>query len=358
MRRNTLVVSLCLLAPALLVDEAVCWEPPLEVDVVSMRFNYEAGYSNDALDIKKNASTDIALPEWYPAASRNNPCAWIKGQTNRRISTYFYHNQDQGEICSIHVQTTGAGAYPGTIAETQVNFSSCGSSGNSTLTMTNGQVPNYVRKFGFDYGWYVTRVNGEVLQWSIYMGVTGTHYYYILLAAPQSPMSVPWTDVLEYSCAWAANQSSESGAVTKITEGAYNDLGNSHSYNGYQTHASGTTFYLTNFLNDDDADCQDMSAVVQIFTQAIGGSSTQVRRINGGFYYKAILPIGYGQWGTGYWNFHQVGWKSNIYDACLKLNQSNPRIPVNENIDGSYKSDLFNSGYWTPQSPTSYTTVY
>lgn len=360
MKRNVLIMLICFTVLAFSVEQVKSWEPPLEVDVVSMGFNYEAGYSNDALLIVKNASTGITLPEWYPASSRNNPCAYIKGQSNRRIATSFYHNQQPGDICSLHIRTTAAGYPPGTIAETQVNFPSCGVSASATLTMTDGIVTTYVHKFGFNYHWYINKVNGETLGTPIYMGVTGPHWYYILLAAPQAPMSVPWSDVLEYACAWAAGRSSESDALSKITEGAYNNLGITHDYDGTQTHAPGQTVYLTNLLNDDIVDCRDMSAVVQVFTRAIGGTSTQVRRINGGFYYKQILPIGYSDddWVVGYWNFHQVGWKSNVYDACLKLNQSSPRIPVDENINDPYKNDLFNSGSWAPQSPSAFTTVY
>jgi len=329
--------------------------PPLDIDVVWIYFDYEDGYANDALQIVKNASTEIAKPEWYPAYSRNNRFAYIKGQTNRKIKVRFWHNQGEGAINNMHVRTTGSGYYPGTIAESIVYFTS-GSFGEAILTMTNGQVSNYVQLWGFYYYWYVTKLNGQPLDPQYYSGMTGGHDYYILLAAPQAPMSVPWTDVLDYACVWARNQSTESSAVTKITQNAYTSLGK--TYNGYDTHAPVPYFNLTKFLAESWADCRDMSAVVQVFTRAIGVGTTQVRRINGQFLFKPILPIGYTQWITGTWNFHQVGWYSNVYDACVKLNQSNPRIPVNENINGEYKNDLYNYGYWTPQTPTTYTTVY
>lgn len=47
-----------------------------------------------------------------------------------------------------------------------------------------------------------------------------------------------------------------------------------------------------------------------------------------------------------------------MFDACLKLNKSSPRIPLNEDIDGSYKTDLLLSGDWNKDSPTVYTNVY
>jgi hypothetical protein len=58
-----------------------------------------------------------------------------------------------------------------------------------------------------------------------------------------------------------------------------------------------------------------------------------------------------------FWDFHQVGWLSNVYDACLKL--ANPeRIPVDENITNEYKPDLFDSGDWDADTYKNYTTVY
>jgi len=48
---------------------------------------------------------------------------------------------------------------------------------------------------------------------------------------------------------------------------------------------------------------------------------------------------------------------SNVFDACLRLDESNPRIPCDEEVNGSYKSDLHDSGDWSPETPFSYTSV-
>ncbi len=181
-------------------------------------------------------------------------------------------------------------------------------------------------------------------------------------------MAEPWTEVLDYACDWASGKTSEASAVKKITEKAYTNLGK--IYKGNDTHAEAPYFNLTLFFAQNWADCRDMSAVVQVFTRAIGGTSTKVRRIDGdfsfyfdgdeyqGFKTHPILAIGESQWNYQIWAFHQVGYLNNVYDACLKLKQSSPRIPVNENINGSYKNDLFDLGGWHPQSTLSYTNVY
>ena len=84
----------------------------------------------------------------------------------------------------------------------------------------------------------------------------------------------------------------------------------------------------------------------------LGGTTVQVRRVDGPFVYKPILAIGGSTWSGGGWNFHQFGWYGGkVYDSCVKLKQSAPYVPVGDDINGSYKNNLYDSGTWTPQTP-------
>ena len=199
----------------------------------------------------------------------------------------------------------------------------------------------------------------------ICMGNVENSKYYLVLDTPCAPMAEPWSDVLDLACAWADGETTESGVVNAMTTCAYNCC--DRNYDGGRTHSAGTTFDLTRLFADNWADCRDMSALVHVFTRAIGGSATQVRQIDDqydayeGFYYKAIDPVGNPSWSTGWWNFHQVAcFGGGVYDACLRLKQSDPRIPCGEDVDGSYKTDLYDPsppGEWTPMSPFSYEEV-
>jgi len=51
------------------------WPP--EVDAVYIKFNNTSGTTYDAVNIRKNYSTNIPVPEWN--ASRNEKIAYIKG---------------------------------------------------------------------------------------------------------------------------------------------------------------------------------------------------------------------------------------------------------------------------------------
>ena len=54
-------------------------------------FNYEGGSSNDAVTIRKNASTSISVPE-YVKDSRNESCAYIISQSSHKIKVKFNSN--------------------------------------------------------------------------------------------------------------------------------------------------------------------------------------------------------------------------------------------------------------------------
>jgi hypothetical protein len=100
-------------------------------------------------------------------------------------------------------------------------------------------------------------------------------------------------------------------------------------------------------LADSEIDCKDMSAVVELFTRILGGSSAQVLRINGPFVYNPALPVGGSHpddWISGAWSHHQVGWyDGKVYDACVRLNMSDSYLPVGDDLNGSYKSNLIYS---------------
>lgn len=340
----------------LVIQEANSWDLPLDIDIVSIAFDFETGYTDDALDIRKNASTNIATPEWLPP-SRNNPLAYIKSQTNRHIYVSFIHNQGAGNVCNMVVRASAGGYYPGTIQETDVYFPSCGTTASAELILSGGSTPSYVQKWGFSMYWYVTEVNDQPQSPNLSIGTTGNHLYYTLLAAPQSPMSEPWTDVLDYSCVWSANQSTNSSALTALTtklyiiSGLYYNGGQSHYNPDRWPNPTKFVFDLTDFLYDwQDADCQDCSMFLSILSSSIGASLTQTRRIQGSFNTKSILPIGWSSWTNTGWNFHHIGWLNNVYDPCIKLKPSSPYIPIDKNIDNPYKADLYSSGSWSPKN--------
>jgi len=185
---------------------------------------------------------------------------------------------------------------------------------------------------------------------------------YTILNNPVAPMETPWVKILDKACQWGQGISIEADAAEAISVQEYIELDNEKAYYGGGTHAPGTTFYLNDFLDDTWGDCRDVSAYYHILCRSVGISNAEVRRISyysSYFCYKPILPFGYTSWSSGCWNFHQVGWYGNVYDPCILVDQSDPKYPVDMDINGDYKYYVYDYGTWnTTESPFRYTTVY
>ena len=55
----------------------------IEVWPYEIKFNYEPGNSNDAIDIRKDVDDDIPVPEWKKDI-RSEKFAYIKSQSSRK----------------------------------------------------------------------------------------------------------------------------------------------------------------------------------------------------------------------------------------------------------------------------------
>lgn len=327
----------------------------IEVTPLNIQFNYEPGYANDALDISDSNGDSIIVPEWEDSSIPQN-CAYIMGQSNRRIKVQFQSNY-QGNMHLIINLTVFSGKGIGTIC----NFFVSNYDGWNPIELDlSGSLPNSVGKQTFTWKWDIYAIPTVI---SSYCAAASTptyttHTYYTLLAAPQAPMEKPWSSVLEKACVWAAGQSTDENVLNDLTTKLYTISG--LTYNKDQTHyfhdlnKNRFIFELHDFLYDwNDADCQDVSMFLSILSSSIGGSLTQTKRIEGFFETNIINPIGPVEWVTKLWHFHQVGWLDNVYDACIQLNQASPYIPINKDIE-LYKTDLFNERsiytIWEPQN--------
>jgi hypothetical protein len=343
--------------------------PVPTINVTYIKFDHEVGEDSDAVNIKFDDTNDVEKPEWIKD-ERNNPACYIKEKTVS-IMAKFSVSPNIVYSAIIGAESTDSGGSLGDVLEETVTFTD----GNSQYWKfwIDGNTPSTIKRTTNDqWQWYFKDVNGSGSAENN-ANISGPHKIYTILDEPQSPWSQPWTVVLDYACDWASGEDTESEALEKITEGAY--CGLNKEYDGGITHAPGTTFHLTAFLNGDKADCRDMSAVIHVFSRAIGCSSLQCRQIDSpnigypeGFWYKRILPVGKTSWiYGGWWNYHQVGVRSNtyVYDSCILL-CSNPLpyppwctgvFSTGSHINGSYKSLLYLDGDWDLQNVFDYTTI-
>ena len=209
---------------------------------------------------------------------------------------------------------------------------------------------------------------------------------YILFNEPQTPMQVPWTEVLDYACDWAEGATDEEGAMWPITHYAHWVMGwyaepyANKSFDGTRSYAMTSTFHLKSFLNDSVADCRDMSAFVYVCVRALGGTDVKTQGIMGSFRFNQIRTIGEvlpkyraggptppedmypadGTYtyppGTGNWvmgcvfTFHMVvTYDNEVYDATLHIKGSTDCPAGMSRTD--YKNALYYNGYWTWVSP-------
>ncbi len=308
---------------------------PIIVDIIGIKFDYDHNsHTYDAIDIKVNNSTDIPVPEWANAGQTNAKIAYIKKKSNRKIKAKFYCNRTGTYgIKAIVIDGTGIGDLP----KQNVYFGSNHQSSYITFT-ANGSTPTSVGIRSFRWDWYVEydeeQEKAQKTTQTLWIETTGPHTYYTLLAAPQSPMSEPWTEVLDYSCDWARNKSSTSSALSELVEELYN-YGVTYDGGSHYTRNSYTNLDLTNLLNDlpnpssVEMDCRDFSNFIQVLLNSIGGQCqyNRIDRTSYPYFFTTnyILPAN-GNWGTVNWNYHQVGWNnSKVADASLKIdNDSDP----------------------------------
>jgi len=334
-----------------------------KVEVSNIKFNHDTGSSaSDAINIRMNYDTnyDISNGEWIKGAT-NIPVCYT---TNKAITIKArFTVQPAGVITSadIWAVSTDSGGSLSDVIKTNVTFSGGVSSPEYVTFQVSGRTPNCIQKTTNDvWQWKMENINGTgSTAWN--MNTSGVHTVYTILNEPVAPWDNTagspknaWTEVLDKSCTWAADAVDETSVVAKITPGAYSGFGK--AYDGTQTHTISNFCSLTEMLSDTVVDCRDMSAVVELYTRIVGGSTVQVRRVDGPFYTEIILPIGNTAWSSGRWNFHQFGWyDGTVNDACVKLNESAPYCPVHDDLNGNYESDLFDSGIWTPLTPDAIT---
>ncbi len=283
------------------------------------------------------------------------------------IKARFTVQPDSITRADIRAVSTDSDGSLGDVVNTTVTFSggvSVGDSDGYVVFPISGKTPNAVKKTTTDtWQWKAGNINGDGGSFVCDFDVSGPHTVYTILGEPVAPWSNiygnrrnGWVTVLDFACLWAETATNNSAVVSRITTGAYSGFGK--TYDGSQSHTYGTHCFLSNMLSDSVVDCRDMSAVVHLFSNILGVSGVQVKPVGGPFWYKRILPINSTTWVDGAWNFHQFGWYDGaVYDACVKLRESAPYIPVHDELNGSYKTNLYDeaktsqySGWgWTPE---------
>lgn len=197
------------------------------------------------------------------------------------------------------------------------------------------------------------------------------HLIYTVYKIPEEPMKEPWIAVLHKACVWAANETDDIGAATKVTE----NVNSAKDVNGkrvfkYDTEL-GASFYSTagaftlgiieeraglfgcteylerlngGYGNGEKVNCRDCASMVTTFANALGCKlfesmmgdiSNPYMYLENPFQCNEIIAIGFGsrEWevpakgqpSEGFFSYHEVAWSGScgdddeLYDACLKV---------------------------------------
>jgi hypothetical protein len=310
-------------------------------EISGIVFNYNnASISNDALNLRKNATT--------AASSRS----WKKGQASTFAeSTALYAIQEtQGNPLAVRVAfrangISGAfiraigGGRLGPAKEHYVSFDAAGFSGYETFELSSPTFHAHgVNAYGITWQWQWRRKPAD--PWRSL--VTTRHRIYAVLRAPTLPWvqtvgsaSLPWTDALDIACNWASGATNQVTAASRITS-SYNASGRV----SYDT-VSGATFYgfasynLTQMINrlnggvglGAKVNCTDSADTVSTFANLIGCDLWQ-SRMGSNFDLNPIIAIGYNVWAipfNGGFSYHEVAWTNactetdRVFDGCLKV---------------------------------------
>jgi hypothetical protein len=379
----------------------------------AITFNHDPNAATtDALNIRRNATQMVSLPEWQRGVSVNpedSPAAYAIQETAGQTLTIHAQfrstdpaiqtaevraidpNLAQGCIYAIlvslgiipFVRPAGANVL-GEVRAHQVTFLPSGETGSVSFDLQNVQlVTAGVGVHTVTWHWqYRLSPSGTWIDFA-----TSTHRVYSLLETPTAPwqqtpyqvtnQQLPWTEVLDYACNWAAGASTRDGAAAEVTRAVY-DLGPAiveyDCPGGGATHYALSAFNCTAFLerlrggigNGRYVNCTDCATILSTFANSLGCDLWQSRM---GTYVvfglNPIRAIGHTIWypgcqnwsGTGF-SYHEVAWKGactaneEVFDGCLQVDgdadptaaPQTPLLPINIRFgnpgDGQYRDRL------------------
>lgn len=187
-----------------------------------------------------------------------------------------------------------------------------GSGGSQEITLTFSGLPNFVSKGQLKFRYFVTltQPSGSNPTDYIAWGQTSTaavwpDTFYITDQTPTGLQTIPWTDLLYYSCTWAHGKVGVTDVSWELTFGTFwnSPIIYSQSNHGYFESIQGDEYrYHRSAALDDfyslglaEMDCQDTSGFLHQLEQSQGFSPTIVRiKYSGGrgLSTNYICPIG------------------------------------------------------------------
>jgi len=311
--------------------------------------------ARSALRIRRNYATPIQSPKWTnggPGGFADAPAAYARGAVAAPSVQVGLTGGTPGSV--LWVRATG-GKLLGDPAAAQVSFDANGSAAAMLALVEHDLIEGSVTVTDETLTWQISPDNRT---WSWL--ATTRHRVYLTLALPQAPwtqgaaqggtppVNEPWTDVLDWACAWAAGLDDVSEVAEQITQ-AVNGNGNAaggvvyEPVRGATTYSAFGRFQCTAFLarlnganpQSNFVNCADCASIVTTFANILGCRLWELRLspvAGDGFDINPVIGIGGTAFGAPFqdrsysFSFHEVAWEEGpqgqdgIYDACLQVN--------------------------------------
>jgi hypothetical protein len=334
----------------------------MPVWIEAVLFNHDqAAATHDALNIRRNATEQVRLPEWQEGICvrpEDSPAAYSLADTYGHqitIKASFRSSNPNPHTLEIRaVDDFGDDDVPpdcrnvlGRVGKANVAFAG-GQSGLHTFTLHDVEL--WERGVGVrETTWHWQARDDPDDEWE-YFGTT-RHRIYSVLAAPTAPWQqapfnapntqIPWTDVLDYACWWAFGTKTADKAAGRVTKHVYTLGPAVVTYDcpgGGSTHYALPNFNCTAFIdrlrggigNGYYVNCTDCATITSTFANILGCDLWQ-SRMSGmiSFALNEMLGIGSNVWqtccGFGSFNYHEVAWEGactaneDVFDACLQV---------------------------------------
>ncbi len=343
----------------------------MSVRLEAIQFNHDpTSATSDALNIRRNATEFVAVPEWRRGVSVNPedaPAAYsmrdtegqtitIKAQlraTDPKVTSFWIRAVDPTYEPSPGPGGCGCLAFLkwlfkllarlltgnvlGAVKRRKITFPAGGLTGFETFELKKVDL----HKAGVGvrttiWRWQYSRK--KFGPWTDFE--TTQHRIYTVVEIPKTPWTqtpyqasntqLPWTEVLDYACRWGILAKDVDNAAAGVTRGVY-DLGpGTITYDcpgGGSTHYSSGSFNCTRFLerlkggvgNGVYVNCTDCATIASTFANALGADLWQSRMeppVSSpawSFGLNPMLGIGSAVWqpccGWGGFSYHEVAWK-------------------------------------------------
>lgn len=351
------------------------------VELVAIKFNHDPGSAAaDALNIRRNASDSVAVPEWQRGLSINpedSPAAYAIAETHGNTLTIqaqlFRKPAKAKALPHVQVRAIDAnldawwlqgclgifadcvrvilrlfwGNVLGELKPRAVTFQANGFSAFESFELC------HVRLWSRGVGVRTTTWRWQYRKkaWKPWVDfATSEHRIYSLLEVPKAPWQqqpcnawntqLPWTEVLDYACRWAWRVTTRDEAAGSVTAAVYALGPATVTYDcpggGSSHYALWSGFDGTAFLdrlkggpgNGIYVNCTDCATITSTFANALGCDLWQ-SRMGYGFDLNPLLGIGSTVWqtacGWGGFSYHEVAWKDAcdvgdpVFDACLQV---------------------------------------